>query len=421
VSDKDLFAKVRASARAKELREVRAAGLLPFFRRLEGDAGPWPLMEGQRRLMLGSNNYLGLTADERVRRAARDALDRYGVGLTGSRLLNGTTPLHLELEAELADWMGAEDALVLTTGYQANVAVIAALCGEGDTVACDSANHASILDGIAMSGARIAPFRHRRMEKLRGVLRRWSDGPGGALVIVDGVFSMEGDLADLETIAVLSAAAGARLAVDEAHAVGVLGPTGAGATELFGAEEAVDLRIGTFSKSLATCGGFVAGGAEIIEYLRFEARPFLFTASNVPAAVGAALAAVRIARSADGDERRERLAANARRLREGLMSLGLDVGPASREADGTEVQVPIVPVIVGDDTACGMLWNSLYDRGLFCNAVFYPAVPQGRQLLRTSVMATHTPADIDRAVEIFAQAVREGFPWLIEGARSRAA
>jgi 8-amino-7-oxononanoate synthase len=371
--------------------------------------------------MLGSNNYLGLTADERVRRAARDALDRYGVGLTGSRLLNGTTPLHLELEAELADWMGTEDALVLTTGYQANVAVIASLCGEGDTVACDSANHASILDGIAMSGARIAPFRHGRTEKLRGVLRRWGEGSGGALVIVDGVFSMEGDLADLEAIAVTSAAAGARLAVDEAHAVGVLGPTGAGATELFGTEEAVDLRIGTFSKSLATCGGFVAGDAEIVEYLRFEARPFLFTAANVPAAVGAALAAVRIARSADGDERRERLAANARRLREGLTALGLDVGPVSRGSDGADVQVPIVPVIVGDDTACGMLWNSLYDRGLFCNAVFYPAVPQGRQLLRTSVMATHTPEDIDRAVEIFAEAVHEGFPWLIEGAQSRAA
>ena len=415
MSDKDLFAKVRASARAQELREVRAAGLLPFFRQLEGDAGTWPVMEGRRRLMLGSNNYLGLTSDERVRKAARDALDRYGVGLTGSRLLNGTTPLHLELEAELADWMGTEDALVTSTGYQANVAVISALCGEGDTVACDSANHASILDGIAMSGARIAPFRHGRLEKLRGVLRRWSDGPGGALVIVDGVFSMEGDIADLDEIGLLSTVTDARLAVDEAHGVGVLGRTGAGATELFGAEETVDLRIGTFSKSLATCGGFVAGDKEIIEYLRFEARPFLFTASNVPAAIGAALAAVRIARSADGDERRERLAANARRLREGLLGIGLNVGPAPRLADGTGVQVPIVPVIVGDDTACGMLWNSLYDRGLFCNAVFYPAVPQGRQLLRTSVMATHTDEDIDRAVEIFAGAVREGFPWLIEG------
>lgn len=414
--DRDLFYKVRANARMPLLRAATTAGLLPFFRQIEGDCGTQPIVEGRRRLMFGSNNYLGLTSDARVLRGARDALDRYGVGLTGSRLLNGTTPLHLALEAELADWLGTEDALVLSTGYQANTAVIATLAAAGDTVACDSASHASILDAIAMSGAQIAPFRHGRIDKLAGVLRRWSGSTGGALVVAEGVYSMEGDTADVGAIAEVCRDTGARLVIDEAHAVGVLGATGAGATELYEAHDAVDVRVGTFSKSLATCGGFAAGPRDVMDFLRFEARSFIFTASNVPAAVGAALAAVRITRSEEGNERRAALAANARRMREGLMALGLEVGPPADGPHG-DIQVPIVPVIIGDDPTTGRLWNALFDRGVFCNAVFYPAVPQGRQLLRTSVMASHTAQDIDRALEIFEAAVTAEAPSLADRPR----
>ena len=247
--------------------------------------------------MLGSNNYLGLTGDERVKSAAREALETYGTGVTGSRLLNGTTPLHLELEKELAEWMRTEDAIVYTTGYQSNVGCIGTILGPGDTVVCDSGDHASILDGCRLSGAKLRPFRHNRMDKLEKMLQRAAGDGGGVLVIVDGVFSMEGDVCDLPRIVELCKAYGARLMVDEAHGAGVLGARGAGACELFGLEDEVDLRMGTFSKSLASCGGFIAGPADVIEYLRISSRSFIFSASAVPAAVGAALGALRVIRS----------------------------------------------------------------------------------------------------------------------------
>ncbi len=247
-------------------------------------------MEGAERITLGSNNYLGLTGDERVKQAARDALEAYGTGLTGSRFMNGTTPLHLELERELAEWMGTEDAIVFTTGYQANVGCVATLLGPGDTVIVDSGDHASIMDAVMMSRARIRPFRHNKLDKLEKMLERSADDGGGVLVVVDGVFSMEGDLAPVPDIVALCREHGARLLVDEAHGVGVLGATGTGACEAFGLRpDEVDLRMGTFSKSLASCGGFIAGPAEVIDFLRVQARAFMFTASAVPAAVGAAL------------------------------------------------------------------------------------------------------------------------------------
>ncbi len=257
-------------------------------------------MEGAERIMLGSNNYLGLTGDERVIAGARDALERYGTGLTGSRLLNGTIDLHLELERELAEWMGTEEAIVFTTGHQANVGTLGTLLAPGDTVIADSADHASILDGCLLSRAKLRPFRHGRLDKLEKMLERAEDDGGGVLVVVDGVFSMEGDVADLPQIVELCKAHGARLMVDEAHAAGVLGARGAGASEQFGLESDVDLRMGTFSKSLASCGGFIAGSHEVIDFLRISSRAFLFTAAAVPAAVGAALAALRIVRSDEG-------------------------------------------------------------------------------------------------------------------------
>jgi 8-amino-7-oxononanoate synthase len=397
----DVFAKVRGHERAEQLRAAREADLLPYFRRLEGPAGPVVEMEGAERIMLGSNNYLGLTGDPRVMEGARDALARYGTGLTGSRLLNGTIELHLELERELAAWMGTEEAIVFTTGHQANVGALSALLGPGDTVIADSADHASILDGALLSRAKLRPFRHNRLDKLDKALRRAAEEGSPALVVVDGVFSMEGDVADLPRIVELCGAHGARLMVDEAHAAGTLGARGAGTSELLGVESQVDLRMGTFSKSLASCGGFIAGTHEVVDFLRIASRPFLFTASAVPAAVGAALAALRIIRSAEGPELFARVLGNADYLARGLRDLGF-------QTIGGDITTPIVPVVVGDDWKAVLLWRALYDAGVYVNVALHPAVPPEGALLRTSVMATHDRATLDRALAHF-EAVRRMF------------
>jgi 8-amino-7-oxononanoate synthase len=395
----DVFAKVRGHDREEQLRAAREADVLPYFRLIESPALPVMEVEGRQRIMLGSNNYLGLTGDERVKRGALDAVERYGTGLTGSRLLNGTTPLHLALEEEIAAWMGTEDAIVFTTGHQANVGTLGTLLAPGDTVVADSADHASILDGCILSRAKLRPFRHGRLDKLERQLERAADDGGGVLVVVDGVFSMEGDVAPLPEIADLAARHGARLMVDEAHGAGVLGARGAGASELLGVEDRVDLRMGTFSKSLASCGGFIAGSAEVVDYLRINSRAFLFTASNVPAALGAALAALRVVRSDEGTALMARVLANAARLRDGLRALGLKVVEH-------DVVTPIVPVLVEDDWKAVLLWRALYDEGVYTNVAIHPAVPPGGALLRTSVMATHDDATLDTALERFASVTR---------------
>jgi 8-amino-7-oxononanoate synthase len=397
----DLFEKARRHERLEQLRAAREHDLMPYFRVLEGPTGPVVEMEGRERIMLGSNNYLGLTGDPRVKQAARDALERYGTGLTGSRFLNGTLSLHLELEQELADWMGEEEALVFTTGYLANTGAIGTLLEPGDTVICDSGDHASILDAVSMSRARIRPFRHNRLDKLETMLARAESDGGGVLVVVDGVFSMEGDLAPIPEIAALCRAHGARLMIDEAHGVGVLGARGAGASEAFGAEDEVDLRMGTFSKSLASCGGFLAGPAEVIDFLRVQSRSFMFTASAVPAAVGAARGALAIIRSVEGPELMAKVLDNARYLHDGLADLGYGVLESSRLPDRSEVITPIVPVVVGDDWRAVMLWKALYDAGVYVNVAIYPAVQRGGALLRTSVMASHEREHLDRALAIF--------------------
>ncbi|MEA2482000.1 MAG: 8-amino-7-oxononanoate synthase [Thermoleophilaceae bacterium] len=397
----DLFEKARSHDRLEQLRAARDADLLPYFRQIGGEAGPVVEMEGRERVTLGSNNYLGLTRDPRVKDAARAALEEYGPALTGSRFMNGTTPLVLELEREIADWMETEDAIVYTTGYQANVGVLATLLGPTDTVIADTGDHASIMDGIAMSRAKVRPFRHNRLEKLEQMLERATGDGGGVLVVVDGVFSMEGDVCDVPRVVELCRSHGARLMVDEAHGVGVLGARGAGASELLGAEEGVDLRMGTFSKSLASCGGFIAGPAEVIDFLRVQSRAFMFTAAGVPAAVGAALGALRVIRSPDGIELLARLHDNAAYLRRGLKELGFRVIDAGFMPDGTEIVTPIVPVLVGDDWDAVELWKALYDGGVYTNVAIYPAVQRGGALLRTSVMATHEREHLDRALEIF--------------------
>jgi 8-amino-7-oxononanoate synthase len=413
----DVFSKVRGHERAEQLRAAREADLLPYFRTLESAAAPVVEMEGAQRIMLGSNNYLGLTEDPRVMAGARDALERYGTGLTGSRLLNGTLDLHLQLERELAEWMGTEDALVFTTGHQANVGTLGTILSPGDTVVADSGNHASILDGCLLSRAKLRPFRHNRLDKLETMLERAArdvgeahsgderearGGGGGVLVVVDGVFSMEGDVAPLPRIVELCRAHGARLMVDEAHGAGVLGARGAGTAELFGVEDGVDLRMGTFSKSLASCGGFIAGSHEVIDFLRITSRAFLFTAAAVPAAVGAALAALRVIRSEDGPPLFARVLENAAYLNRGLHELGFHVVEPQPLPDGTTVMTPIVPVVVGDDWKAVLLWRALYDAGVFVNVALHPAVPPAGALLRTSVMATHDQVTLDLALERFA-------------------
>ena len=404
----DVFSKVRGHERAEQLRAAREADLLPYFRTLQSPAAPVVEMEGAERIMLGSNNYLGLTADPRVMAGARDALERYGTGLTGSRLLNGTLDLHLQLEREIAEWLGTEDALVFTTGHQANVGTLGTILSPGDTVVADSGDHASILDGCLLSRAKLRPFRHNRLDKLERSLERAAEDGGGVLVVVDGVFSMEGDVAPLPQIADLCRAYGARLMVDEAHAAGVLGARGAGTAELFGVEDRVDLRMGTFSKSLASCGGFIAGSHEVIDFLRIQSRAFLFTAAAVPAAVGAALAALRIVRSEDGPPLFARVLENAAYLNRGLHDLGFHVVEPQPLPDGSTVVTPIVPVVVGDDWKAVLLWRALYDAGVFVNVALHPAVPPAGALLRTSVMATHDRPTLDRALERFA-AVKRSF------------
>ena len=411
----DLFDKARNHERLEQLKAAREHDLLPYFREVDGEPGPVVRMEGRERITLGSNNYLGLTGHPAVKQAARDALEAYGTGLTGSRFMNGTTPLHTELERELAEWMGTEEAIVYTTGYQANVGCIATLLDPGDTVICDSGDHASILDAVSMSRARIRPFRHNRLDKLDKMLERAHGDGGGVLVVVDGVFSMEGDLAPLPDVVALCREHGARLMVDEAHGVGVLGAAGTGACEAFGVQDEVDLRMGTFSKSLASCGGFIAGPAEIVDFLRVQSRAFMFTASAVPAAVGATLGALRVIRSDEGRELLARVLDNARYLQRGLDELGFDVVQPSPMPDGSDILTPIVPVTIGDDWRAVLFWKALYDEGVYANVALYPAVPRGGALLRTSVMATHEREQLDQALAAF-ERVRERIPEDLAGA-----
>jgi 8-amino-7-oxononanoate synthase len=385
----DLFEKC-SEGRLDEYTAAEELGLLPFFRTVGSETGPMAEVDGRKVIMLGSNNYLGLTTDPRVRQAALDAVERYGTGCTGSRLMNGTLALHGELEEELADWMGTEACLVFTTGYSANLGVVGSLVGEGDAMFADMASHASLVDGGRLATGTVRWWRHSSPDSLRSRLKRWRDeGGGGALVAAEGIYSMEGDEAPLPELAAISREFGARLLVDEAHSLGVVGPQGAGVAAARGVTP--DLVMGTFSKSLASCGGFVAGPRDVIHFLSRTSRPFQFTASGVPASMGAALAAVRLARSEDW--RRETVRARARQLRQGLGELGYQLGPDSGGA--------IVAVHVGDDWAAARMWRALMDHGVYVNCAVPPAVQAGRAILRASVMATHSDADITAALDAF--------------------
>ncbi|HYS21242.1 MAG TPA: pyridoxal phosphate-dependent aminotransferase family protein [Gemmatimonadales bacterium] len=387
-----LFDKCRNFTRA---REVQAAGLYPYFKAISHSEDTIVMIEGKSRIMMGSNNYLGLTHHPDVLAAAKGALERYGSGCTGSRFLNGTLDLHERLEAELAEFFGKEACLVFSTGYQANLGLISGLVGRGDVVFLDKLDHASIVDGAKMSHGETMRFNHGDLAGLERKLQK-VDPKIGTMVIVDGIYSMEGDIADVPNLLKVTQKYGAALAIDDAHSVGVLGPRGDGTAAHFGLADEVDLIVGTFSKSLASIGGFAAGTENVIHFLKHHSRPLIFTAALPPGNTAGVLAALQVLQREP--ERRERLWKNARRLQDGLRSVGFDIGPT---------ETPIVPVLIGPLEKTFLFWRKLFDAGVFTNPVVPPAVPPSQCRLRTSLMATHSDQQIDTALEAFARLGKE--------------
>lgn len=381
----DIFEKCFSYTYAKE---VMAAGLYPYFIPMSGNEGSEAIFQGRRLIMCGSNNYLGLTIHPKVRQAAIDAIHRFGTSCTGSRFLNGSLELHEQLEHELAVWVGKPAALVFSTGMQTNLGTVSALVGRQDVVILDKEDHASIVDGARLGWGEVKRFRHNDVKDLERVLSRLPDDVG-RLVVVDGMFSMEGDIAPLPEIVSLCKKYGARLMVDDAHALGVLGG-GRGTAAHFNLTDGVDLIMGTFSKSLASLGGYIAGDEDVIHYIKHHARALIFSASIPPANAAAALAALQVMR--EEPERIQRVNDIGAWMRQRYQALGFDTGNS---------ETPVVPIIVGDDIKAAMFWKMLFEGGVYVNVVVSPAVPQGRQLLRTSYMAIHTDEQLEQVVEIF--------------------
>ena len=374
---------------------VRNAGVYSFFRVIESAQEPEVVCDGRRMVMLGSNNYLGLTNDPRVKEAAIDAVRKYGSGCAGSRFLNGTLDLHVRLEERLARFMRKEAAVTFATGYQVNLGAISCLVGKGDVVYLDKQDHACIIDGARLSFGEVRKFKHNDARDLARQMRN-DAAARGRMIVVDGVFSMEGDIAPLPEIVAAAREFDAAVMVDDAHGIGVLGASGRGTAEHYGLEDEVDLVMGTFSKSMASVGGFIAGDETVIDYIKHRARTLIFSAAPPPASVAAALATVEIMEREP--ERRTRLWENARFFAEGLRSLGLDTA-------GSET--PVVPVVVGEDDAALAMVQRLHEEGVFVNCVLSPATPPGRALIRTSLMATHTREHLTRALEAIEKVGRE--------------
>ncbi len=388
----DLFEKVNGGLERVE--NARQAGLYPYFIPLTNNEGAESYIGDHRLIMIGSNNYLGLTMHPKVRQAAIDAIREYGTSCSGSRFLNGTLELHLELERRLAEWVGKEAALVFSTGYQTNVGTISALIQRGDYVITDKEDHASIIDGCRLSYGTMKRFIHNDMASLERVLSSLPE-EGGRLVVVDGVFSMGGDVAPLPELVELCKKYGARLMVDDAHSIGVLGG-GRGTAAHFGLTDEVDLIMGTFSKSFASLGGFIAGDADVIEYIKHTARSFIFSASIPPANAAAALAALEVMQ--EEPERIARVNENGAYMRRRYRELGFNIGKS---------ETPIIPIIIGDDDKTLKAWHMLFDRGVYTNPVLPPAVPPKLSLLRTSYIATHTREQLDRVLQIMEGVGRE--------------
>ncbi len=385
-SERDIFAKMD---RFKLVEQARTLEIYPFFQALDNNDGPEAQIYGRTVLMFGSNNYLGLTRHPKVVEAAREAITKYGTSMTGSRLLNGTTHLHEELEHRIARFLRKERAVVFTTGYQTNVGAISSLIDKRSVAVVDKADHASIYDGAALAEGETVRFRHNDARHLDSVLKRIA-GKKSALVIIDGVYSMGGDIADLPGIVEVCQRHEARLLVDDAHGIGVIGEGGRGTASHFGMDAEVDLVMGTFSKALASIGGYVAGPEKVLEWIQHFARSMLFSASLPPASTAAALAALELLE--EEPDIVSRLTTNGDRWREGLRSLGFDIGQS---------ETPIVPVNLGDEYTTVTAWKALLDAGVYTNPSIYPAVNMREAILRTSCMATHTAAQIDQALETF--------------------
>ncbi|MDI6864311.1 aminotransferase class I/II-fold pyridoxal phosphate-dependent enzyme [Thermodesulfovibrio yellowstonii] len=382
---KDVFEKCFKFTIAYELQKI---GVYPYFRVIESAQGPEVIMNGKKMIMIGSNNYLGLTNHPKVKEAAINAIKKYGTGCAGSRFLNGTLDIHVELEEKLARFMRKEAALIFTTGFQVNLGVISSLIGKDDIVIIDKMDHASIVDGCRLSFGEVKRYKHNDIDDLERILRESEGKP--RLVVVDGVFSMEGDIVKLPEVVALCKKYGTRLMVDDAHGIGVLGVTGRGTAEHFGLENEVDMIMGTYSKSLASIGGFIAGQKDVINYIKHFGRSFIFSASPPPASVAAVSAAIDIIESEP--ERREQLWKNTNKMLKGFKELGFDIGVA---------ETPIIPVIVGEDELAFKFVMMLQEEGVFANVAVSPAVPPGKALIRTSYMATHTDEHLDRVLEAF--------------------
>jgi 8-amino-7-oxononanoate synthase len=373
--------------------EAKARDAYFFFRELDSPQGPEVTLNGQRMIMIGSNNYLGLTTHPHVKEAAIQAIEKYGSGCAGSRFLNGNLAIHEELEAKLAAFVRKEAAVVFATGYQANLGGISSLAGRHDVVILDQYDHASIIDGCRLSFGRAVKFRHNDMNDLERILRK--EGDKAKLIIVDGVFSMEGDIARLPEVVQLARKYGARIFLDDAHAIGVLGREGRGTEEHFGMREGADLVMGTFSKSLAAVGGFVAGPQKVISWIKHFGRAQIFSASLPPALVAAVSASLDVI--VEEPDLRKKLWANTTKMKQGFGELGLDTGAS---------ETPVIPVIIRDPGKVYGMCRALADRGVFVNPVISPAVPPGRELLRTSYMATHTDEQLDTVLEAFGEVAR---------------
>ena len=381
----DIFQKCNKFTKAKEL---MTAGIYPFFRVIESAQDPEVILNGRRMIMVGSNNYLGLTNHPKVKDAAIEAIKKYGSGCAGSRFLNGTLDIHVKLEEKLARFIRKEAALIFSTGFQVNLGVISALVGKDDVIIIDKMDHASIIDGCRLSYGEVKKFRHNDMADLERVLQQ--NAGRGKLIIVDGGFSMEGDIVDLPKVVELAKAYGARLMVDDAHGIGVLGKTGRGTAEHFGLEDEVDLIMGTYSKSLASIGGFIAGSEKVVHYIKHFARALIFSASPPPASVAAVSVALDIIENEP--ERIERLWKNTRKMLKGFKDLGFKVGPS---------ETPIIPIIVGDNETAFKMTLMLQEEGIFANVAVSPAVPEGKALIRTSYMATHTEEQLEQVLTAF--------------------
>jgi 8-amino-7-oxononanoate synthase len=383
------------SLRFTRAREAQAAGYYPFFIPIQSSSGAEVLVNGEPKIMMGSNNYLGLTHHPKVLAAAEAALRRYGSGCTGSRFLNGTLDLHEELEERLAQFLGKEAALVFSTGYQTNLGTVSTLIGRGDYLYMDKLNHASLVDSTRLTFGTVCRYAHNDMKALERQLAQTPRG-AGKLIVTDGVFSMEGDIVNLPDMISLADAYDADIMVDDAHALGVLGKHGGGTAQHFGLEEKVTLIVATFSKSLASIGGVVAGPEPVIHYLKHHARALIFSASMPPASIATALAALEVMGEEPG--LREALWRNTRRMQDGLTSLGYDIGDS---------ETPVIPILIGDLGVMLMQWRMLFDAGVFTNPVIPPAVPHDSCRLRISMMATHTNEQIDYVLDLFAQGMKQ--------------